>query len=70
MNNVFGWIVAIFLGLVACAFFISEILIVMGIIHYRKDREMCILLAAVAVTFVAFCAAAAYGALAIGRQLV
>ena len=66
---VIAWVVTIFLWMIAAAFAVSDGLILLALIHHRKDREFVLVLGVVMVLFAMFAAGAAYGALAVGRCL-
>ena len=67
--TVIAWAVTIFLWVIAAAFAVSNVLILLALIHHRKDMEFVLILGVVFVVFAIFAAGAACGALAAGRTL-
>lgn len=64
-----GWALVVFLWMIAASFIISGALIVMALVHNRKDHELVFILSVVLFGFAVFCAAAVYGALAVAKWL-
>ena len=67
--TVLAWAVTIFLWVIAVAFAASDSLILLALIHHRKDMEFVLILGVVFVAFAILAAGAACGALAVGRCL-
>lgn len=67
--TVLAWAVTIFLWVIAVAFAVSNVLILLALIHHRKDMEFVLILGVVFVAFAILAAGAACGALAVGRTL-
>lgn len=69
MITVFQWALVVFLWIMATAFLLSDVLMVLALVHNRKDRELVLVVCAVLFLFTLFGCGAAYAALSVGRCL-
>lgn len=69
MITVIKWATWILMWIMTVAFAWSDVMCMIAIIHYRKDRKFMLTICAFCLAFTVIAAAALYTALSIGRNL-